>query len=332
MINPVVRPIAIMVPVLLLAGCSVEKPAAPQPPSKAEAVVHEGDLLRLTLTPQAERRLGIKTVSVGNGSAGQMRQVGGEMVVPSFGGSAIPTGSSSNLAQIGAAQATADGEIARTSAQLKLARIARDRAAALVQEQAGSVRALDEANAALADAQAAVGVARTQRQLLGPSVASMGNQSVLWVRVPVFGSDIPQVDRNQNALIRPLGDRDASPRSARPVNAPPSANAAAGTVDLFYALENRDRAWRVGQRVAVDLPINGQASGLAVPTASIVRDIYGGEWVYRKTGTNSYMRQRIEIASISEGTALLSRGLERGAEVVTDGAAELYGTEFGTPH
>ena len=43
--------------------------------------------------------------------------------------------------------------------------------------------------------------------------------------------------------------------------------------------------------------------------------------------------QRLEsFASVADGRALLSRGLERGAEVVTDGAAELFGTEFGTPH
>jgi hypothetical protein len=122
------------------------------------------------------------------------------------------------------------------------------------------------------------------------------------------------------------------PQSARPVSAPPSANAVAGTVDIFYALDNRARAWRVGQRVAVGLPMGGVAQGLTIPTAAIVRDINGGEWVYRKTGVNTYERQRIEVASTSGTTALLARGLERGAEVVTDGAAELFGTEFGTPH
>jgi hypothetical protein len=69
-----------------------------------------------------------------------------------------------------------------------------------------------------------------------------------------------------------------------------------------------------------------------VPTAAIIRDINGGEWVYRKTGPDTYLRQRIEVASVSGDTALLARGLERGAEIVTDGAAELFGTEFGTPH
>lgn len=317
---------------LILAGCSAEKPAPPKPPSKAEAVVHETDLLRLTLTPKAHQRLGIRTVIVAEGTSARIREVGGEIVVPGLGPAGVPTGSTSNIAQIAAAQAAADGEVARTTAQLRLATIARDRATALVREEAGSVRARDEAEAGLAAARAAADVAREQRRQLGPAVASMAGQPVLWVRVPVFGSDVQTIDRARPALIRPLGDAAAPPQSARPVSAPPSANAVAGTVDLFYALDNRARTWRVGQRVAVALPMGGAMQGLAVPTAAIVRDINGGEWVYRKTGRDTYQRQRIEVASVSGDTALLARGLERGAEIVTDGAAELFGTEFGTPH
>lgn len=318
---------------ILLASCGDQKPApAKPPPSKAEAVVHETDLLRLTLTPEAQQRLGIRTVKVVNGTSLKTRNVGGELVVPGLGPSGVPTGSTSNIAQIAAAQAAADGEVARTSAQLRLATIARDRSAALVKEEAGSVRARDEADAALAAARAAAAVAGEQRRQLGPPVAVMAAQSNLWVRVPVFGSDVPTIERTRPAMVRPLGNPAAPPQLARPVAAPPSANAVAGTVDLFYALDNRARAWRVGQRVAVALSIGGTAQGLTIPTAAIVRDINGGEWVYRKTGASTYERQRIDVASTSGTTALLGRGLERGAEIVTDGAAELFGTEFGTPH
>lgn len=80
------------------------------------------------------------------------------------------------------------------------------------------------------------------------------------------------------------------------------------------------------------MPLGGRAQGLAVPAAAIVRDIHGGEWVYRRTAPDIFVRQRIEVARVDDGRAILSRGLERGAEVVTDGAAELFGTEFGTPH
>ncbi len=320
-------------PLSWLAGCGGDAAKSPStPPSKAEIVAHEADLLRLTLTPEAQTRLGIRTVITRDGTASRTRQTSGEIIVPSFGAAGIPTGSARNLAQIGAAQAAADGEVARTTALLRLAIIARDRADALVKAEAGSVRGRDEASAALETARAAADVARAQRQLLGPGVATMGRQAILWVRVPVFGSDIGTVTRGASAMIRPLADATAGPSAARPVTAPPSANAVAGTTDLFFALDGRDGRWRVGQRVAVALPMRGTTQGLTVPTAAIVRDINGGEWVYRKTEPNVFVRQRIAVASVTGGTALLGKGLEVGAEIVTEGAAELFGTEFGTPH
>lgn len=325
-----VRPLIIAL--FLLAACSAPPAAPSKPPSKAEAVVHETDLLRLTLTPDAQRRLGIRTVKVASGSAARTRQTSGEIIVPALGSAGVPVGSASNLALIGAAQAAADGEVARANALLRLAVIAQDRAAALVDAEAGSIRARDETTAALVAARAAANVAMEQRRLLGPGIASMASQPLLWLRVPVFGSDLAAVERTHIAMVRPLGNAAAAPSPARPVTAPPSANAVAGTTDLFYALPNRTGRWRIGQRVAVDLPMSGATSGLAVPTAAIVRDINGGEWVYRKPEPNIFIRQRIEVASISGTTALLSRGLEPGAEIVTDGAAELFGTEFGTPH
>lgn len=315
-----------------LGGCGAPSSSPKAPPAKTEAVAHETELMKLTLTPEAQRRLAIATVRVGDGSAALARETSGEVMVPAAGAGGVPTGSLSNLAQIGSQQAIADGEVARTRAQLRLARIALGRAAALVREEAGSIRARDEAAAALATAEAAAGAAAAQRRLLGPSIAAMGAQPTLWVRVSVFGTDVAGVARGQAAAVRPLGS-EASPRAARPVQAPPSANATAGTVDLYYAIDNRDRLYRVGQRVAVSLPLgSGTQQGLAVPVAAILRDIYGGEWVYRKTAANTYIRQRIEIASSNGTHAILSRGLARGDEVVTAGAMELFGTEFGVAH
>jgi multidrug efflux system membrane fusion protein len=324
------RQILLITPILL-AGCSGEtsKPAAP--PSHAETIAHETELLKLTLTPQAQQRLGLGLARVGDGSASAQRQVAGEIVVPPTSPNGVPVNSATNLQQIGSQQAAADGELARASAQARLAQIALNRAEGLVREEAGSIRARDEAAAALAAAQAALGAARQQRQLLGPSVASLGSQSTLWVRASVFGSDVNNVRRDGSATIRPLGTSGA-PRLARPVQAPPSANTNAGTVDLYFSVDNRDRAFRVGQRVSVDLPLAGQTQGFSIPSAAVLRDIYGGEWVYQKTAANTFVRQRIEVASESNGRALLARGLAPGVEVVTTGAAELFGTEFGAAH
>lgn len=320
---------------LLLAACGETGSKSTAPPAHAELVAHETELLRLTLSPEAQRRLGIETVRVGGGTTSpvmaRIRSVAGEVMVPPLSANGVPTGSLSNLQQIGAQQAAAAGEVARTVAQARLARIALNRAEALVREEAGSVRARDEAAAAVAAADAATDAARAQRRLLGPAVSMLGSQDRLWVRASVFASDLASLQRGGSAMVRPLG-ADGAARVALPVNAPPSANGAAGTVDVYYALDNRDRRFRVGQRLSVDLPLEGRSGGLAVPSSAILRDIYGGEWVYARTGKDTFVRQRVEVAAERDGRALLSRGLRAGAQVVTAGAAELFGTEFGAAH
>ncbi|EZP70908.1 Membrane fusion protein MtrC [Novosphingobium resinovorum] len=325
------RHLALLILPLAVSACGQTASKPSTPPAHAELIANEAELLKLTLTPKAQQRLGIKTTTVGGGSAAQTRQVTGEIVVPPTSAGGVPVNSLTNLQQVGSQQAVADGEVARTEAQARLARIALTRAEALVREEAGSVRARDEAAAAHAAAQAALGAARQQRRLLGPAVATLGTQSTLWVRASVFASDVGAVLRGSEAMIHPLGGNGEG-RSARPVQAPPSADSVAGTVDLYYAVNNGDRALRVGQRVAVELPLAGRTQGLSVPSSAIVRDIYGGEWVYRKTGADAFVRQRVEVASESGGQALLARGLKAGALVVTVGTAELFGTEFGAAH
>lgn len=320
-----------LAPAMLMTACGSEPAAPPKAPVHSEAIAHETELVRLKLTPEAQQRLGIVTEQVGTGTASAMRMTSGEIVIPAGAGGA-PINSASNLQQLAAQQVAADGELARARAQLALARVAYDRAAALVEEEAGSIRARDEATAVLGAAKAAADAAVAQRRLLGPAVAGLGNQRFVWVRVPVFGSDLAGLQQGQSALVSPLG-QVGSQRPARPVDAPPSANAVAGTVDLYFALDNRDRAYRVGQRVSVALPLaGGRSEGLSVPPSAILRDIYGGEWVYARTEANTYVRQRIEVAATEGGRAILSRGLRPGMLVVTAGAAELFGTEFGVAH
>lgn len=313
---------------LLVAGCG-EKPSdkPADKPSKAEPVGHETELLKLTLTPQAVQRLGITTVAVGTGAAAKMRAASGEIVAPTGAGS-VPVRSVTDLAEMSAAQTRAEGDIARARAEVELAKLNYARAERLMGLQAGSARARDEAKAVLGTAEAALAAAQKQRALLGPSVSAIGNVSGAWVRVPVFGSDVPRLVQGAAIKVEPLGG-GGPVRLARPVRAVPSSDAAAGTVDLYYAVANSDHVFRVGQRVAVELPMRGATQGLSVPASAVIRDIYGGEWVYAQVGDNAYERRRIEVAASNGGTLLVARGLASGDTIVTAGAAELYGTEFG---
>lgn len=308
-----------------LAACSpAAKPAAVKP-SKAEQIAHETELLRLTLTPDAERRLGLQVVAIGAGESRSFRAAHGEIVAAPLAGG-LPVAAGADLAAVASNQARADGDVARARAELDVAEKAYARADGLVKEEAGSVRARDETASALGVARANFAAARAQRALLGQGVATMGRQGPLWVRVSTFASDLGELDRMAPATIRALGD--GPDLVGKPVAGPPTSNALAGTVDLFYALPSTPDL-RIGQRVAVDLPVRGQSRGAMAPAAAVLRDIYGGEWVYVRIAPHTYERRRIEVRSTSGAQVMVARGLETGAQVVTAGAAELFGTEFG---
>lgn len=312
---------------LALTACGQGKSAASSPkPAKVEAIGHETELMRLTLTPQAEARLGLKFARVESGSARQSRVTHGEvMAAPIAGG--LPITTSQDLNALAAAQARADGDVGRLIAEAEVARRAFERAQALVREGAGSLRAQDEAESALGAARANLAAARQQRALLGPRLTGSAQVANLWVKVSVFAGDLARLDRAGTAQVRPLGDDQAL--AARPVSGPPSASPTAGAVDLYYAVANPSGRLRLGERVAVALPVRGDETGLVVPASALLNDIHGGEWVYVRVKPQTFERRRIESASQQGDRVVLARGLSTGAEVVSAGAAELFGTEFG---
>jgi hypothetical protein len=121
-------------------------------------------------------------------------------------------------------------------------------------------------------------------------------------------------------------------RAARPVAAPPSADPIASTSDLYFELETRGVMLRPGERVSVVFPTPTTGRNLQVPWASIVHDAHGGAWVYESLGDGKYRRRRVDVRNVQNGIAILARGPEPGTRVVTTGAAELFGTEFGAGH
>jgi hypothetical protein len=104
----------------------------------------------------------------------------------------------------------------------------------------------------------------------------------------------------------------------------------ANTVDWYYALPTETKL-RAGERVAVEIPLlDSKAELLVVPFNAVLHDIHGGQWVYEQTAEHAYSRRRVQVARLSGGDAVLASGPKVGSKVVTDGAAELFGTEFVT--
>ncbi|MDD1750002.1 MAG: efflux RND transporter periplasmic adaptor subunit [Methanothrix sp.] len=167
----------------------------------------------------------------------------------------------------------------------------------------------------------------------GTALFEVADLSVIWIRVPVYAGELGTLDHAKGARIRGLSEQAAATgRLARPVAAPPSADAMASTVDLYFELPNEmsgDRSYRPGQRVSADLTLRGEERSLVVPWSSILHDATGGTWIYESIAPQTFTRRRVEVLRVSNSLAVLSRGPAEGAKIVADGAEELFGTEFG---
>jgi RND family efflux transporter MFP subunit len=262
--------------------------------------------------------------------------------------------------RIEAQRAVTAAEAEETAARQRLQRLEQ-----LLKEGAASMRAVEEARAQYQVSEAALTAARerlagaaqnpvgAQGELIVSApfdgvvqrVSAVPGQTVaasapllelaqidsLWVRVPVYAGDARGVDERQPVTVRRLGDTDA-PLSATRVAAPLQGDPAAASVDLYYALSGAAGTLRPGERVLVDLSLTSTEQGIVVPQAAVLYDIHGAAWVYEDLGQNAYARRRIEVARHAGDRAVIRRGLTDGMKVVTAGAAELFGTEFGAGH
>ncbi len=157
------------------------------------------------------------------------------------------------------------------------------------------------------------------------------NLDTIWIRVPVFVDLLGTIETDQNAnLVSLSGSALETSSPARPIAAPPTADANSSSVDLYYEVDNRRLGLRPGQRIGVQLPLKGDREALVVPSPAILYDVNGGAWVYVATGQRQYQRHRVAIRWVSGDKTMLASGPPIGSDVVVAGAAELFGTEFGT--
>jgi len=373
----------------LLLSCASAPTAgaktAPTAPAKVEnREVKESDLATITLTPQAEKRLGIETSAAEFRSLPQRRIYAGEAVLPPGQTMTVVAPVAGTIAsgspQVGATvrrgaqlfriqplvaadrnlRIGAEEEVAVAKARLETARQRLARAELMLRDEIGSVKQKEavEEEVRIAQANLTAAEARLQtasrsplesgasisipvpmdgivRQIhanagqtvpAGAPLAEIANYSSVWIRVPVYAGDVTALDARAPAEIRPLHRQDGPPLLvAESVPAPPTADPLASTVDLYY----RAGGLRPGERVNVTLAARRADSGLSVPWSAIIYDIHGGAWLYEKTEALTYVRRRVDLRRVSGNVALVDRGLKPGAQVVSAGAAELFGTEFG---
>jgi biotin carboxyl carrier protein len=161
-------------------------------------------------------------------------------------------------------------------------------------------------------------------------VADLGR---LWIRVPVYAGDLADLDLKSRARFAKLGEEASAAGVFASADllwdAPFTADAGASSVDLYFEpAEDAPGLVAPGAKVQVLLQLKSAAESAVVPWSAIVHDVHGGTWVYELSAPHTFVRRRVEVSRVDQGRAVLARGPAVGTPVVSEGAAELYGTEF----
>ena len=88
-------------------------------------------------------------------------------------------------------------------------------------------------------------------------------------------------------------------------------------------------AERVGLQTA---PIRQNGQETVIPYNAVIYGADGNTYTYTAPEPLTFVRQEINIDDVAGESAMLSDGPPAGTEVVTVGAAEVYGTEFEVAH
>jgi hypothetical protein len=167
--------------------------------------------------------------------------------------------------------------------------------------------------------------------MLVSSAGVSANPGPAVVRVHLNESDLRMVDRSKPAQVLSLSvNTGVTGWTARRVEAPAGGDAEAGNDELYYAIDSADSGLAPGQRVLVQVTlVGGGMLRKLIPYAAVIYDAHGDTWVYANPQPLVFVRHRISVNYIEGDLAVLFAGPAAGTQVVTVGAAELYGAETG---
>jgi hypothetical protein len=99
--------------------------------------------------------------------------------------------------------------------------------------------------------------------------------------------------------------------------------------DVQRVIFDAEAAKRVGLQTA---SIRQDGQGTVIPYDAVIYGADGNTYAYTAPEPLTYVRQEINIDHVAGDSVMLSGGPPAGTEVVTVGAAEVYGTEFEVAH
>ncbi|MEZ6050392.1 MAG: hypothetical protein R3C02_03235 [Planctomycetaceae bacterium] len=142
--------------------------------------------------------------------------------------------------------------------------------------------------------------------------------------------ELPDIDAGADAFVSSLDVEQQTSFTATPVTAPPTADVVSlyGRLVLQTAEPLRETGDRVNGRCRFRFKGNrSHSSSRRLPSCMMWTEAHG---FGAQTAEHEFRRQRVSLRFLQGGLAVLASGPDVETPVVVDGAAELFGTEFGT--
>ena len=129
-------------------------------------------------------------------------------------------------------------------------------------------------------------------------------------------------------LALPLLATACGGTSAEEASAKPAVTEQVPGTDIIRVKLTADAAERLGVKT-VHVRSESRSNRAVIPYAAVLYDPDGSTWTYASPARDVYQRKDITVARIRGNAAVLSRGPRVGTVVVTDGATEIWGVEYG---
>lgn len=117
----------------------------------------------------------------------------------------------------------------------------------------------------------------------------------------------------------------AAPAAVGEAPAKVEKNAATGIAKLTLTQRGVDRLELKTEPVTA-----GTGTEVLIPYGALMYDANGKTWVYTNPAPRVYERQEVTVSRVQSGVVTATAGPPAGTQVVTVGAAELFGAEFNT--
>ena len=292
--------------------------------SRVKNPVKESELTTITLSAEGEKRLRLKTELVTRENV-VLTALYPARIVPYRASEefVITDDTFSPTAKHALAQKriAADEKIALQEAKLKEARLAVARQEKLVKAAVAGQKELEALQTAVETCEISLATARKERELLEMDTRELA------ALVKVYAGDWGKVNLETDiAIVDIHGATQNISLVAKPCDVQPYSEG--NVINVMYKIENPKDIY-IGQHVGARLPLKKSGTFWCAPGKGIITDVYGNAYVYVKVGESTYTRKRVEIIQRQGEKVFISKGLDGSETIITDGAAEVFGSEFG---